>query len=147
MTSLCERTAHKSADSTRSENRVSHRPPPSAVCTPFYTASTRLGGLNATCPQYRLESRRADSNRFPAYYECAVRGCCVLQRFANSAYLGDFLYPGLARVASYCAPGGIRVVSLSPFIRATPKHPRRRGLGELQRTASAKRSSASASVT
>src|SRR5215212_9127499 len=66
LTSLCERTAHKSADSTRSENRVSHRPPPSAVCTPFYTASTRLGGANATWPQYRLESRRAGSNRFPA---------------------------------------------------------------------------------
>ena len=63
MTSLCERTAHKSADSTRSENRVSHRPPPSAICTPFYTASTRLRGANAMCSQYSLESRRADSNR------------------------------------------------------------------------------------
>src|SRR5215212_8757218 len=56
MTSLCERTADKSAYPTRSENCVSHRPPPSTVCTPFYTAFTRLGGANASYPQYRLET-------------------------------------------------------------------------------------------
>jgi hypothetical protein len=31
------------------------------------------------------ESRRADSNRFPAHYECAVSGCSALQGFANTA--------------------------------------------------------------
>ena len=33
----------------------------------------------------RSESRRADSNRFPAHYECAVSGCWALQGFANPA--------------------------------------------------------------
>src|SRR5215211_9355306 len=31
------------------------------------------------------ESRRADSNRWPAHYECAVSRCRGLQRFANPA--------------------------------------------------------------
>src|SRR5215212_7146315 len=88
MTSLCEHTAHKSADSTRSENRVSHRPPPPAVCTPFYTASTRLGGANATCPQYRLESRRADSNRFPAHCELAKAPSLLFYSVADIPYIG-----------------------------------------------------------
>src|SRR5215208_6536243 len=34
-----------------------------------------------------------------------------LHRFANPAYLGGFLFSGLLRVAPYCAPGGIRLVS------------------------------------
>jgi hypothetical protein len=34
-----------------------------------------------------------------------------LQRLANPAYLGGFLFSGLLRVAPYCVPGGIRVVS------------------------------------
>jgi hypothetical protein len=34
-----------------------------------------------------------------------------LQRLANYVFLGGFLCYGLPSVASYCAPGGIRVVS------------------------------------
>ena len=37
--------------------------------------------------------------------------CSGVQRIANDAYLGDFLFSGLLRVAPYCVPGGIRVVS------------------------------------
>jgi hypothetical protein len=57
------------------------------------------------------KSRRADSNRFPAHYECAVRGCRGVQGVANPAFLSDFLCSGLLGVAPYCVPGGIRVVS------------------------------------
>src|SRR5918911_3690792 len=45
MTSLCERAAHETADPTRSEYRMSHRPPPSTLCAPFYTATARPGGV------------------------------------------------------------------------------------------------------
>jgi hypothetical protein len=41
----------------------------------------------------------------------------ALQGFAelaNAAYLSRFLFSGLLRVAPYCAPGGIRVVSNDP---------------------------------
>jgi hypothetical protein len=59
--------------------------------------------------------RRADERTPTAYpcssYECAVRRCRGLQRLANPAYLGGFLFSGLLRVAPYCVPGGIRVVS------------------------------------
>ncbi len=37
--------------------------------------------------------------------------CRGLQRLVNPAYLGGFLCSGLLRVAPYCVPGGIRVVS------------------------------------
>jgi hypothetical protein len=38
--------------------------------------------------------------------------CCRdLQEFANLAYLSDFHVSGLLRVAPYCVPGGVRVVS------------------------------------
>ena len=33
---------------------------------------------------------------------------------ANPVYLSRFLFSGLLRVAPYCAPSGIRVVSISP---------------------------------
>ena len=33
---------------------------------------------------------------------------------ANTAFLSRFLFTGLLRVAPYCAPGGIRVVSILP---------------------------------
>jgi hypothetical protein len=36
-----------------------------------------------------------------------------LQEVANPAYLSDFLFSGLLRVAPYCVPGGIRVVSIA----------------------------------
>ena len=32
----------------------------------------------------------------------------ALQGIANTAYLEEFPFPGLLRVAPYCAPGGIR---------------------------------------
>jgi len=34
-----------------------------------------------------------------------------LQEVAKPAYLGGFLCSGLLRVAPYCVPGGVRVVS------------------------------------
>ena len=41
-------------------------------------------------------------------------GCWALQGFANAAYLEGFPFPALLRVAPYCVPGGIRVVSKDP---------------------------------
>jgi hypothetical protein len=37
--------------------------------------------------------------------------CRGLQEFANSVFLKAFLFSALLRVAPYCVPGGIRVVS------------------------------------
>src|SRR5215210_2972261 len=39
LAGLRERAAHESADPTRSENRMSHRPPPSILCAPFWPHS------------------------------------------------------------------------------------------------------------
>src|SRR5215203_321590 len=47
--------------------------------------------------------------------------CRGLQRFANTAYLEGFPFPGLLSVAPYRAPGGIRVVSMSPSYRPSTK--------------------------
>src|SRR5918998_1375976 len=44
MTGLGERAAHESADPTRSEYRMSHRPPPSTLCALFYAAAAWLRG-------------------------------------------------------------------------------------------------------
>jgi hypothetical protein len=38
-----------------------------------------------------------------------------VQGIANPAFQKGFLFSGLLRVAQYCVPGGIRVVSISPF--------------------------------
>ena len=38
----------------------------------------------------------------------------MLHGFANTAYLRHFLFPGLPRVAPYCARGGVKVVSGLP---------------------------------
>src|SRR5215207_9983334 len=118
MTSLCKRTAHKSADSTRSENRVSHRPPPSAVRTPFYTASTRLGGANATCPQYRLESRRADSNRFPAHCELAKAPSLLFYSVADIPYIGCISAIRSARLfrSSPSSYGDLALLPMAPRV-------------------------------
>jgi len=43
--------------------------------------------------------------------------CRGLQRIAKPAYLSRFLFSGLLRVAPYCVPGGVRVVS---GVRALP---------------------------
>src|SRR5918999_741987 len=48
MTGLRERAAHETADPTRSENCMSHHPPPSTLWAPFYTASTRPGVVRCT---------------------------------------------------------------------------------------------------
>ena len=48
------------------------------------------------------ESRRVDSNRFPAHYEGAVCGCCELQRFANLPHLRRFLCSVLPTIAGQC---------------------------------------------
>src|SRR5215212_1979548 len=45
MTSLRKCAAHESADPTRSEYRMSHRPPPSTLCAPFYTAAAWPRGV------------------------------------------------------------------------------------------------------
>jgi hypothetical protein len=38
--------------------------------------------------------------------------CCRgVHGIANTAYLSGFLCPALLRVARYCVPGGVRVVS------------------------------------
>ena len=57
---------------------------------------------------------RADERTRTAY-PCSLRVITQalqgVQRLANPAYLGGFLCSGFLRVAPYCAPGGIRVVS------------------------------------
>ena len=40
--------------------------------------------------------------------------CGGLQGLAKPLYLGGFLCSGLLRVAPYCVPGGVRVVSILP---------------------------------
>jgi hypothetical protein len=40
-----------------------------------------------------------------------------VQGIANAAYLEGFLFCGVLRVAPYCVPDGIRVVSISPFLQ------------------------------
>jgi hypothetical protein len=37
--------------------------------------------------------------------------CRGVQGVANPAYLEGFPFSGLLRIAPYCAPGGVRVVS------------------------------------
>src|SRR5215207_1775451 len=61
-------------------------------------------------------------------YECAVRRCRGLPRVAKPVYLSRILFPVLLHVALYCAPGGVRVVSISrlyPCDTGTPSRPRR----------------------
>jgi hypothetical protein len=105
MTSLCERTADKSAYPTRSENCVSHRPPPSTVCTPFYTAFTRLGGANASYPQYRLETverpRTADLPQLRVY----CRWLLSVARVCISCITTQFFVLSIARYCSALRPG------------------------------------------
>ena len=43
-----------------------------------------------------------------------------LPRVANPAYLSCFLFSGLQCVAPYCAPGGVRVVSIPPLYPPNP---------------------------
>ncbi|MDQ5827733.1 MAG: hypothetical protein M3441_26630, partial [Chloroflexota bacterium] len=46
-----------------------------------------------------------------------TRCCRGLLRVANLAFLSSFLFSGLPRVAPYRVPGGVSVVSISPFLR------------------------------
>src|SRR5215212_7159079 len=62
MSGLCERAAHETADPTRSENRMSHRPPPSTLCAPFYTASPKPEGERCTEPRVTGPSRAPRSS-------------------------------------------------------------------------------------
>ena len=56
--------------------------------------------------------------------------CRGMQRLANDAYLSGFLCSALLRVAPYCVPGGIRVVSiLSSYPRSSKGSLRARPLG------------------
>ncbi len=79
---------------------------PSADGLQYGCGKARLGcsALSHVLPakQHFLESRRADSNRWPAHYECALRGCWVLLGFADSVFLRDFLFPVLPTIAGYC---------------------------------------------
>jgi hypothetical protein len=47
--------------------------------------------------------------------------CSGVQGFAIAAYLEGFPFPALLRVAPYCVPGGIRVVSMSSAPLASTK--------------------------
>src|SRR5829696_6690375 len=49
-----------------------------------------------------------------------VRRCRDVQGIANTAYLEGFPFPALLRVAPYCVPGGIRVVSGARVLRNSP---------------------------
>src|SRR3712207_5936863 len=58
--------------------------------------------------------------------------CRGVQGVAITAFLGGFLCSGLLRVTPYCAPGGVRVVSISPLLsgsgteRCATRHTTRR---------------------
>src|SRR5215217_3814788 len=99
---------------------------------------------------YLRRGGRADERTRTAY-PCSLRVIHrALQRCAEACKYRMSKRLSLLRVAACCTVlrlGGISMVSTSPFTRAAPEHPQRRGLGDLQRSASAKPSSASASVT
>ena len=57
------------------------------------------------------ESRRADSNRFPAHYEYPSSVAEELRGVAKPAFLKGFPFSGLSCVAPYCIPGGVTAVS------------------------------------
>jgi hypothetical protein len=50
--------------------------------------------------------------------------CSGVQGIANAAYLGGFLCSGLLRVAPYCVPSGIRVVSTEAWLLHDAAHSR-----------------------
>ena len=50
--------------------------------------------------------------------------CRGLHEFANTAYVSRFLFSGLLRVAPYCVPDGIRVVSIAPLLSGRGVHPK-----------------------
>src|ERR687898_2274220 len=69
--------------------------------------------LRFTCKSRQI--RRPDERTRTAHpcssYECAVRRCRSSPGVAIPAFLSGLLCSGLPRVAPYCAPGGVRVVS------------------------------------
>src|SRR5829696_7237376 len=93
----CEQSNPKAVSRYRSgvkNNLLHHRD--------FYTSSD--------FPANQEKKRANERNR--TAYPCSLRVIGhMLQRLANPAFLEGFLCPALHRVAPYCAPGGIRVVS------------------------------------
>ena len=74
---------------------------------------TKIGGFSFLL--VLQENQRADERTRTADLSLRVIGH-VLQGFAEackSAFLEGFPFPVLLRVALYCVPGGIRVVSIS----------------------------------
>src|SRR5687767_13905932 len=67
-----------------------------------------------------MKSQRVGSNRFPAHFERSLRRCRGLQRAAIPPYLKGFPFSTLLRIAPYCVPGGIRVVSEARVLRTSP---------------------------
>jgi hypothetical protein len=103
--------------------------------------SAALPHSRFTCKSAFFESGRADSNRFPAHYECAVSGCRALRTIAIPAYLSRFLFSALRISLPQLSTHGSSVEedSLSPSPRvitsaspapassAAPAPPRGRG--------------------
>src|SRR5215207_11708814 len=100
MASFRECAANESADSTSSKNRMPHRPPPSTLCAPFYTAPRGTEG--------RTPSRQV---RRPTA-EVTWRGCASLrsserERSYGNRYKdrsGRVVINGKARVGVYLPP-------------------------------------------
>src|SRR5215216_1109225 len=84
-----------------------------SFATPSSRRSTRTSRLSAGLDKVKEPGQ--------PHYECSVRRCRGVQRLANPAYLKGFLFSALLRVAPYCVPGGIRVVSMSPSYRSSTK--------------------------
>src|SRR5918995_3888911 len=82
------------------------------VKSPRYSIA---GFAFSTSPTSECEEVRADERTRTAYpcssYECAVRRCRSSPGVAMPAFLSGLLCSGLPRVAPYCVPGGVRVVS------------------------------------
>src|SRR5215217_5665177 len=76
-----------------------------SFATPSSRRSTRTSRLSAGLDKVKEPGQ--------PHYECSVRRCRGVQRLANPAYLSGFLFSWLQRVAPYCVPGGVKVVSIS----------------------------------
>ena len=67
------------------------------------------------CRLRQKESRRADSNRFPAHYECAVSGCPALLGFAYPAWAMGIPFPALPTIAGHCVRVRVKLGSTKGF--------------------------------
>jgi urease accessory protein UreF len=59
------------------------------------------------------ESRRADSNRITAHYECAVGRIRALLGIANAAWISDFLFLWLPGIAKACVRPAVAEITFS----------------------------------